>query len=59
MISAVLFDLYETLVTESHSTPTRAASLGPALGVDPTAFKVQWKARRPLVILGGSPLLTR
>jgi putative hydrolase of the HAD superfamily len=52
MIGAVLFDLFETLVTESHYAPTRASSLGPALGLDPAAYKPQWKARRPLVVLG-------
>ena len=52
MITTVLFDLFETLVTESHSTPTRASSLGPALGLDRAAFKAEWKARRPLVTLG-------
>ena len=52
MITAVLFDLFETLVTESHYAPTRAGSLGPALGLDRAAFKVEWKARRPLVVLG-------
>jgi putative hydrolase of the HAD superfamily len=52
MINAILFDLFETLVTESHYAPTRASSLGPALGLDPAAFKAQWKARRPLIVLG-------
>ena len=52
MINAILFDLFETLVTESHSAPTRASSLGPALGLEPAAFKAEWRARRPLVTLG-------
>jgi HAD superfamily hydrolase (TIGR01509 family) len=52
MIHAILFDLFETLVTEYDYAPTRAGSLGPALGLDRAAFKVQWKARRPLVVLG-------
>ena len=52
MINAILFDLFETLVTESHYAPTRASSLGPALGLDPAPFKVEWKARRHLVTLG-------
>jgi putative hydrolase of the HAD superfamily len=52
MIRAVIFDLYETLVTESHYTPTRASSLGPALGLDRDGFRKEWKARRPLVVLG-------
>jgi putative hydrolase of the HAD superfamily len=52
MISAVLFDLFETLITESRIRPTRASSLGPALGLEPEAFRVEWKARRPRVVLG-------
>ena len=52
MITAVLFDLFETLVTESHSAPTRASSLGPTLGLDAAAFRIEWKARRLLVTLG-------
>jgi len=35
MISAVLFDLYETLITESVIRPTRASSLAPTLGLEP------------------------
>ena len=47
MITAVLFDLFETLVTESVVPPSRAGSLGEALGLDPVAFRAEWKARRP------------
>lgn len=52
MIRAVLFDLFETLITESRFPPTRASGLGDALGLDGEAFRVEWKARRPLVIVG-------
>lgn len=52
MITAVLFDLFETLITESPVQPTRASWLGPALGLEPEAFRVEWKARRPRVVLG-------
>ena len=52
MIRAVLFDLYETLVTESETRPARASSLGEALGLDPVAFHTEWKAHRPLVVRG-------
>jgi hypothetical protein len=34
VIKAVLFDLFETLITESHLAPTRASSLAPALGLE-------------------------
>jgi HAD superfamily hydrolase (TIGR01509 family) len=52
MINAVLFDLFETLITESPVQPTRASSLGDALGLQPEAFRVEWKAWRPRVVLG-------
>jgi hypothetical protein len=52
MIRAVLFDLFETLITESRFPPTRASGLGEALGLEGDAFRVEWKARRPLVMVG-------
>ena len=52
MIRAVLFDLFETLITEFLVQPTRASSLGDALGLQSEAFRVEWKARRPRVVLG-------
>jgi FMN phosphatase YigB (HAD superfamily) len=52
MIKAVLFDLFETLITESSVPPTRASSLGNALGLEQEAFRVEWKATRPRVVLG-------
>jgi HAD superfamily hydrolase (TIGR01509 family) len=52
MIKAVLFDLYETLITESHVAPTRASSLGHALGLERQAYRAEWRARRPRIVLG-------
>ena len=52
MIRAILFDLFETLITESRVPPTRASALGEALGLEGEAFRVEWKARRPLVMVG-------
>ena len=52
MINAVLFDLYETLVTEAHLRPTRASSLGPVLGLERDAYRREWKARRPRIVVG-------
>lgn len=52
MIAAVLFDLYETLVTERETTPVRASSLGEALGMDATVFRKAWKPQRSRVIRG-------
>lgn len=52
MVRAVLFDLFETLVTEVSVQPTRASRLGAALGLPPEPFRSEWKARRPRVMLG-------
>ena len=52
MINAVLFDLYETLVTESHLAPTRASSLAHSLGLERQAYRAEWKARRPRIVVG-------
>ena len=52
MIKAVLFDLFETLVTERHLTPVRASSLGERLGLDSTAFRARWRSQRPRVLRG-------
>jgi HAD superfamily hydrolase (TIGR01509 family) len=52
MITAVLFDLFETLITESGIQPTRASSLAPALGLERDAYRKEWKMRRPSVLRG-------
>jgi FMN phosphatase YigB (HAD superfamily) len=52
MIKAILFDLYETLVTERGTTPVRASSLADALGIAPAAFRPIWKRLRHRVVRG-------
>jgi HAD superfamily hydrolase (TIGR01509 family) len=52
MIAAVLFDLYETLVTERAATPVRASSWGERLGLDAAAFRRAWKPQRVRVLRG-------
>jgi HAD superfamily hydrolase (TIGR01549 family) len=52
MINAIVFDLFETLVTESHSAPTRASTLAAALGLERQAYRAAWKARRPSIVVG-------
>ena len=52
VIRAILFDLFETLITESHVAPTRASSLAPALGLERQAYRPEWKARRPRIVVG-------
>jgi putative hydrolase of the HAD superfamily len=49
---AVLFDLYETLVTELNAPVRRASSLAAKLSVDEQAYKREWKARRPDIVQG-------
>jgi|ERR1041385_6154367 putative hydrolase of the HAD superfamily len=51
-VQAVLFDLYETLVTELDAPVRRASSLASQLGVDARAYKREWNALRPEIILG-------
>jgi haloacid dehalogenase-like hydrolase len=52
ILHAVVFDLYETLVTELDKPVRRASSLATQLGVDETAYKRAWKSRRPEIVLG-------
>ena len=52
MLRAVLFDLYETLVTESLTLPAGVSSLAPEFGCERESFRRRWKALRPAVILG-------
>jgi hypothetical protein len=52
MINAVLFDLFETLITESGLQPTRASSLAATLGLEERAYRAEWKARRPAIVVG-------
>jgi putative hydrolase of the HAD superfamily len=52
MVRAILFDLFETLITESRTLPAGASSLGPELGCEREAFRAQWRARRPDVVAG-------
>ena len=49
---AILFDLFETLITESGTRPPGVSSLAPELGCERAAFRIKWKAVRPAVILG-------
>ena len=56
MLRAVLFDLFETLVTESRAKPTGVSSLANELGCEREAFRRQWKVLRPAVTIGGMSL---
>src|SRR5687768_15498615 len=52
MIQAVLFDLFETLVTESTASMQRASSLAAELGVNEDAYRRHWRSRRLDIVLG-------
>ena len=52
MVKAVLFDLFETLITESRTRPPGVSSLAPSLGCERDQFRRLWKALRPAVIDG-------
>lgn len=52
MFKAVVFDLFETLVTQRDTAVPRAGSLGESLGVDARAYRREWKQLRPLALRG-------
>jgi len=52
MLRAILFDLFETLITESATRPAGVSSLAPVLGCDREAFRREWTLLRPSVVLG-------
>ena len=52
MVQAILFDLFETLITESRDPPSGVSSLAPEFECAREAFRAQWKARRPAVTAG-------
>jgi HAD superfamily hydrolase (TIGR01549 family) len=52
MLRAVLFDLFETLITESRTQPAGVSSLAPELECERAAFRRHWKALRPAVTVG-------
>jgi FMN phosphatase YigB (HAD superfamily) len=52
MLRAVVFDLFETLITESRTRPPGVSSLAPALGCERQSFREEWKAVRPAVMAG-------
>ena len=55
MVQAILFDLFETLITESRDPPRGVSTLAPLFGCARDAFRAQWKTRRPAVTAGRLP----
>jgi putative hydrolase of the HAD superfamily len=54
VIQGVLFDLFETLVTESSASVRRASGLASQLSVNEDGYRQHWKSRRLDVVLGRS-----
>jgi HAD superfamily hydrolase (TIGR01509 family) len=52
MFKAVIFDLYETLVTQSRTAVPRGGALGESLGLDAAAYRREWKQLRPQILRG-------
>src|ERR1700741_1155956 len=52
MVRAILFDLFETLITESRMRPPGVSAHASLLGVERDAFRGRWKALRPAVTMG-------
>jgi putative hydrolase of the HAD superfamily len=52
MFKAVVFDLYETLVTQSGTAVPRGGALGESLGLDARAYRREWKQMRPRLLRG-------
>ena len=55
LLKAIVFDLYETLVTESGTQPPGVSSFALPLGCDRDAFNREWKSVRSAVTLGRVP----
>ena len=54
VIDAVVFDLFETLITESGTVTQRASALAARLRVDHEAYRQLWRFRRSDIVLGRS-----
>ena len=52
MLQAILFDLFETLITESQTGPAGMSALAPQLGCEREVFRTEWKTLRPAAITG-------
>ena len=52
MPQAILFDRFETLITESQIRPAGMVALAPQLGCDREVFRTEWKTLRPAAITG-------
>ena len=49
MVSAVFFDLYETLITECNTSRSPVPALATRLGIDEARLRAEWDVRREKV----------
>ena len=52
MLQAILFDLFETLITESQTRPAGMSALAPQLGCEREVFRREWETLRPAAMTG-------
>jgi FMN phosphatase YigB (HAD superfamily) len=52
MLQAILFDLFETLITESQTRPAGMSALAASLGCEREIFRTEWKRLRPAAMTG-------
>ena len=52
MLQAILFDLFETLITESQTRPAGISASAPPLGCEREVFRREWKTLRPAALTG-------
>ena len=52
MLQAILFDLFETLITESQTRPAGMSAWASQLGCEREVFRTEWKKLRPAAITG-------
>ena len=52
MLQAILFDLFETLITDSQTRPAGMSAWAPQLGCEREVFRTEWKPLRPAALTG-------
>ena len=55
MVSAVFFDLYETLITECNTSRSPVPALATRLGIDEARLRAEWDVRREKSMTGTIP----
>lgn len=55
MVKAVIFDLFETLVTESKHRPPQGLAVAELLGIDDQVYRTEWRKRQQARMTGLFP----